>query len=456
MISGTNIEAEMDILSVVLNTPEVLLEYSDKWRDSLFSDPFHRKLVDTIKENTIEGIPIEISTLSNNRNEQDQIRSIKLRDKDPQFFDVFYNVLEECMIHRELNKIKNEIGFKLEKEQTLIPSELLHKVKIDLDGLDEVRATTIYKVDEVVDVVVDRYLQIYELAQSGEPYVSDHIIETPIAGMNKLLKRGGFVGGDVIIVAAPPSTGKSEFALNILHHNVKNCAKSGFIYSLEMKKESLLERVLLAESGVDSFKLERGKLTDADLLNLKNAANTLKGLNLFFEDNISGDIFDILTSIRKAHAKNKLDFVVIDYIQLIKYPLNAGTRNDEVSSISRLLKQEAMRLNIPFIILSQISRRPLIEGREPNLHDLRDSGAIEQDADDVIFLHATLKERKKEFKCKTKLILAKQREGSTGEVYTENRKTIQTFVEIKESEYNSGSRNAHLNNEPEEDQDLPF
>ena len=222
-----------------------------------------------------------------------------------------------------------------------------------------------------------------------------------------------------------------------------------------MKKESLLERILLAEACIESFKLERGKLTDADLVKLKTAATSLREMSLFFEDNVSGDIFDILTSIRKANAKNKLDLVIIDYIQLIKYPLKFSSRNDELSAISRLLKQEAMRLDIPFIVLSQLSRRHLIEGREPNLHDLRDSGAIEQDADDVLFLHATLKERKKEFFTKTKILLGKQREGGTGELFTENKKALQTFVEITETDY-SGKRSSKQKDEENEDEDIPF
>jgi replicative DNA helicase len=436
MIKGINLEAEMDILSIVLNNEHVLLENSDKWSSNLFSDPFHVKLVDTVKKNVIEGLPIEISTLSSNANEQNAIRSLKLRDKAPEFFDNFYKILEECLIHRELDKLKDEIKNKLgQDDDRVVPSELLHKIKIDLEDLEQLRTTSVYTPEDFMDSVLGRYLEIYDLAQQGIEYCPDSVVQTPFDGLNKILKRGGFLGGDLVIVAASPSTGKSEFALNLASHASIENEKNVFVYSLEMRKESLLERILLAESKVESFKLERGKLTTKDLEDLKIAAEVIKGCPMMFEDNLSGDVFDIITSIRKIHAKTPLKMVVIDYIQLVKYPLKVGSRNDEVAAISRLFKQEALRLDIPFIVLSQISRKPLHENREPDLSDLRDSGAIEQDADTVIFLHATAKERKRDFIWKTKALIRKQREGSTGDIFLENYKNIQTFKEINETQY---------------------
>jgi replicative DNA helicase len=242
------------------------------------------------------------------------------------------------------------------------------------------------------------------------------VVVTPFKGLNKLLKKGGFPGGELVILAAAPSTGKSEMALNIASYTSMDEKKDSFIYSLEMRKEGLLERVLLSKSQINSMKLERGYITAKEHSQLCLAAEQIKASKLYFEDNLSADIFDVIASIRKVYNKYKLSLVIIDYLQLIKYPTKVGTRNDELSAITRLLKHEAVRLNIPFLVLSQLSRRHIIEGREPDLHDLRDSGAIEQDADCVVFLHATPAERRKDVITKTKASMRKQRDGPVGEI----------------------------------------
>jgi len=430
MNRGMNIEAEKDMLSIILNYPDVMIEHGEKLSPDLFYDPFHRRLMGKIRNLVLEDVPIEISTLSNNPNEQHEISAIKLREKSIEFFDVFYKLLEECFIARNLYDLSEELMEVLPKDEQE-PSEILHKVKFRLEKLDQLRATTLYTVDEIIETVVADYLEVYKQVSEGKKIEYKNSIPTPFPTLNKLLRRNGLAGGEVYIVAAPTSTGKTELCLNICSHAAIDLNRKVFIYSIEMSKKSLVERILLERSQVDSFSLERGTITSAEVERLKSAAQIIKQSGLVFEDNITGDIFDIITSIRKAHHQYKLDLVMIDYLQLIKNPAVRGTRNDEVASISRLLKQESTRLGIPFLVISQLSRKHLDEKRDPALHDLRDSGAIEQDADVVILLHTTDKERKNKVQAKTKLILAKQREGPVGEFTLVNQKTIQTFKEKK-------------------------
>lgn len=457
MIDGINLEAEKDYLSVLLNSPEEVLVNAEKVRTDLFCDPFHQKVVRKIRALLLESSPIEISTVSNNSAEQEMLQSIKSRDGASENFDKFFNVLEECLIARELRSAMRDVklGLTEDTKSEVVPSEILHKLNLDIETIEQRRTTSIFTASEIIDKVVQRYLDIHQAVSEGEEYINDNVISTPFSSFNELLKRGGLSGGDLIIIAAPTSTGKTELALNLMSSAGIDLEKRGFVYSLEMTKEPLVERILLERSGVDSFRLERGNINEVDIKRLQGAATLIKESGLIFEDNLSADIFDIITSIRKAHYKHSLDVVMIDYLQLIKSPSKQGSRNEEVASICRMLKQESTRLNVPFIVLSQLSRRHEIEGREPILSDLRDSGAIEQDADLVLFLFATSAERKSKTQTKTKGILAKQREGAVGEFYMMNHKTIQTFKEISPIEFKKGQRPSQKSGE-DEDEEIPF
>jgi replicative DNA helicase len=456
MIDGVNLEAEKDLLSIFLNTPEMVIEHADKVRPDLFHDPFHKKLVATIRVNILDNKPIEVSALSNNKKEQRVIADLKLRDKSYEFFDSFYKILEEGLIARSLAKAVIGLKQRLSGDpDTIVPSDVLHKLRVDLESMEQLRSTSIFSISEIVDKVVDRHLDIYQHVQDGVEYTKDNIIETPFPTLNSLLKRGGLSGGELIVVAAPTSTGKTEISLNLCSYAAIENKKKIFIYSLEMIKESLVERILLERSKVDSFKLERGIINEVDIKRLQASATTIKNSTMFFEDNQSADIFDIITSIRKAHYKHGLDLVMIDYLQLARNPASTGNRNDEVASISRLLKQEATKLQIPIILISQLSRRHLMEGREPALHDLRDSGEIEQNADTVLLLYATNQERKNKVQSKTKGLLAKQREGAIGDYFMLNHKTIQTFAEISELEFKKGQKKIVADDE-DEDTSMPF
>lgn len=456
MMTGVNLEAEKDLLSIFLNTPEMVIEHAEKVKPDLFHDPFHKKLVGTIRVNILENRPIEISTLSNNKNEQQVITELKLRDKSHEFFDSFYKILEEGLIARSLTKTASTLKQRLSGDpDKIIPSEILHKLRSDLDEMEQLRSTSIFSISEIIDKVVDRHMEIHQHVQDGKEYTKDNVVETPFASLNGLLKRGGLSGGELIVLAAPTSTGKTEFALNLSSYAAMDKGKNAFIYSLEMIKESLVERILLEKSKVDSFKLERGIINEVDIQRLQSAAQQIKTSQIFFEDNQSADVFDIITSMRKAHYKKKLHLAMIDYLQLVSNPASSGNRNDEVGSIARLLKKEATRLGIPVLLLSQLSRRHLLEGREPALHDLRDSGEIEQHADTVILLYSTNQERKNKVQAKTKGLVAKQREGAIGDFYMLNHKTIQTFEEITDLEFRKGQR-ASAKQQEDEDEDLPF
>jgi len=228
----------------------------------------------------------------------------------------------------------------------------------------------------------------------------------------------GLQKGDLIIVAARPSVGKTSFALNVGLHS----ALEGFgvgIFSLEMPAEQLILRILSAEAGIPHQKIRNATISSEEFYELTSAAAKLAGLRLFIDDSAGLSILDVRTRARKLKAEHNIDMLVIDYIQLLHSNRLYENRHQEVSEISRLLKMLAKELNIPVVALSQLSRA--VEARidkRPMMSDLRESGALEQDADVIMFLYRdVLYNPETESPNMAELIIGKQRNGPTGTVF---------------------------------------
>ena len=240
----------------------------------------------------------------------------------------------------------------------------------------------------------------------------------------------GFQKGDLIIMAARPSVGKTAFALNIAANAATKYGKAVALFSLEMPVLQLGMRILSANSGVDSYRIRTGNnLTNEDWAKIKYASDALMTSKLFIEDSASIKVNDIFAKCRKLKAEGNLDMIVIDYLQLITpSSRHSDNRQLEVSEISRSLKALARELDVPVIALSQLSRS--VEQRSgdkrPILSDLRESGAIEQDADIVMFLHRPDyydrdkkdedEDRDSDARYEANIIIAKHRNGSIGEI----------------------------------------
>ena len=250
----------------------------------------------------------------------------------------------------------------------------------------------------------------------------------------------GFQKGDLIIMAARPSVGKTAFALNIAANAATKYGKAVALFSLEMPVLQLGMRILSAQSGVDSYRIRTGNnLTNEDWAKIKYASDALITSKLFIEDSASIKVNDIFAKCRKLKAEGNLDLIVIDYLQLITpSSRHSDNRQLEVSEISRSLKALARELDVPVIALSQLSRS--VEQRSgdkrPILSDLRESGAIEQDADIVMFLHRPdYFNRGKEEESDVPndaclpatIIIAKHRNGSTGDVELMFQQNINAF-----------------------------
>lgn len=232
-------------------------------------------------------------------------------------------------------------------------------------------------------------------------------------------KTAGLQRSDLILVAARPSMGKTAFVLNIAEHA---CFKKGFnvcIFSLEMSKESLVNRLMAMETHVDSMKLRTGNLNDADWEKIVEGAGVIGNSNLMIDDTPGIDVMTLRSKCRRMKVEKGLDLIIIDYLQLMTGRARAGEgRQQEISEISRSLKAVARELDVPVIALSQLSRA--VEQRtdhRPMLSDLRESGAIEQDADLVMFIYRDdYYNHESEKKGIAEIILAKQRNGAIGTV----------------------------------------
>ena len=233
---------------------------------------------------------------------------------------------------------------------------------------------------------------------------------------------GGMHGGELIILAARPSMGKTAFALNIAQHVAMNPQEKQTVavFSLEMSKESLLTRMICAAARVDQQKFRAGYLNQDERRRLQKAAAELVQAPLFIDDTPGTNLMDVHAKLRRLRSEHGLGLVIIDYLQLMSSRGRYENRNQEVSALSRGFKLLAKEMNVPMLVLSQLSRAPETRpgDHRPQMSDLRESGSIEQDADVIgfIFREEVYKPDREDLKGLAELLLAKQRNGPTGRV----------------------------------------
>jgi replicative DNA helicase len=231
----------------------------------------------------------------------------------------------------------------------------------------------------------------------------------------------GFQNSDLVIIAGRPSMGKTSFALNVAENAAIQHQKHVAVLSLEMSKEQLALRMLSSQSDVPLFKIRSGHLSESDFRRLVNLTGGLYKAPIMIDDTAAPTVLEIRAKCRRLRAEGKLDLVLIDYLQLVRSSGRQENRTQEISQITRALKGLAKELNVPIIALSQLSRAPEARGateRRPQLSDLRESGSIEQDADLVLFVfrEEMYKRDDPTVRGKAEIIVAKQRNGPTGDI----------------------------------------
>ena len=263
------------------------------------------------------------------------------------------------------------------------------------------------------EVVRDNFERISQIYKEGKRITG---LSTGYHELDNM--TSGLQPSELIILAARPSMGKTAFALNLAENIALRDKKAVAIFSLEMSKESLLLRLLSSDAKIDSHKFRTGHLSREDGGKIPLSLSRLAEASLWIDDSGSATVAEINAKTRRIMRDKKLSLVVVDYLQLLAAHGRFGNRNEEVSSITRGLKALAKELKLPVLVLSQLSRASEKEDRLPMLSDLRESGAIEQDADVVMFIHRPNFYKKSdevspEERSETNLIIAKQRNGPT-------------------------------------------
>ena len=364
--------------------------------------------------------PVDIITLKTELQTMKQLEAVggleyiaELPDKVPTTANVeqYIKIVEEKSSLRALIKTANEL-ITLGYDQTLEVEDILDSAEKRIFDVIQNRNQKGYT--SIKDILVDSFTQLEQLYNQKQ-----HITGVPTGFADLDYITAGLHPSDLVIVAARPAMGKSAFALNIATNAAVRANTPVAIFSLEMSKEQMTNRILCSEAMVDSNKVRTGKIEDDDWTKLAEASGTLSTSQIFIDDTPGISIMEIRAKCRKLKLEKNIGLVVIDYIQLVQASNKKNaSREQEISEISRSLKILAKEIGVPVIALSQLSRS--VEQRpdhRPMLSDLRESGAIEQDADIVMFLYRDdYYNEDSEKKNIAEVILAKHRAGGTGTV----------------------------------------
>ncbi len=418
-IPPNDIVAEQAVLGSMLVDTEAVIKAIEVLQPADFYREDNREIYATMLELYGRGKPIDFLTVKENLKLRGMLEKVGAEEYLSSLIDMvpttsnieaYAKIVEEKSVLRSLIKAANDViayGYAETEEVDKIVDMTEKRI---FDVLQK-RNTKGYQ--SIKDVLVESFEEIEEL------YKSKSNVSGMESGFKDLdLKTSGLNNSDLILVAARPAMGKSAFALNIATYVAKTQKVPVMIFSLEMSKKQMVNRILCSEAAVDSMKVRTGKLDSEDWIKLGKASSELAELQIYIDDTPGLSSAELRAKCRKAKLEKGIGMVVIDYLQLMESKSNAASRQQEISEISRSLKILAKELNIPVIALSQLSRAP--EQRpdhRPILSDLRESGSIEQDADIVMFLYRDdYYNPETEKKNVAEVIIAKNRQGSTGTV----------------------------------------
>ncbi len=412
-----NIEAEKCVLGSIFLDNNALLKVVDLLKPEDFYRSAHGAIYRTMLELFNHNEPIDLVTVHDALRDKDLLEQVggaaylaELAHFVPTAANVVYyaHIVREKSILRQLIAISTEIASRC-YEGTEPVEDLLEEAE---QAIFEIRAQgdnkNFFPIKEVIKSAV---FQIEQLHQRRE-----EITGVPTGFIEFDRMTAGLQPADLIIVAGRPSMGKTSLALNIAQYAAIEHQIPVAIFSLEMSKEQLAIRMLCAEAQVDAQAVRTGRLSDAEWQRLTFAANRLSQAPIFIDDTPAITVLELRAKARRLMAEHGLGLVIVDYLQLMRSRERRERREQEISEISSSLKAMAKELNVPVVALSQLNRR--VEERpdkRPQLADLRESGAIEQDADVIVFIYREeLYKKDTPDKGIAELIIGKQRNGPTG------------------------------------------
>jgi len=415
-----DVEAEQAVLGSMLTDQDAVINSIELLKPEDFYREDNKYIYEAILNLYNKGEPIDIITVKSELITNQKFEAIGgieylaiLPDKVPLVANSgkYIKIVEEKALLRKLIKAADEIqtwGYDQSEEVDDIVEHAEKKIFDIMQGKSQKGYTTIK------EVLIESFAEIEKLYNQKEP-----ITGVPTGFSELDAKTAGLHNSDLILVAARPAMGKSAFALNIAVNAAVNANIPVVIFNLEMSKSQVVNRMLCSEAMVDSNKVRTGKMDEEDWIKLATALGPLSEAPIYIDDTPGVSITEIRAKCRKLKLEKNIGLVVIDYLQLIQGSSKRNSsREQEISEISRSLKILAKELDVPVIALSQLSRAAeQRQDHKPMLSDLRESGAIEQDADIVIFLYRDdYYNPDSDKKNIAEVILAKHRAGSTGSV----------------------------------------
>lgn len=413
-----DIEAEQAIIGSMLTDKDAVLSGVEVLKEDAFYREDNKAIYAAILSLYTKSEPIDIITVKNELVEAGNFERVggieylaSLPDKVPTTANVerYIKIVEEKYMLRNLIQSANEL-LALGYDESEEIDNILDVAEKKIFDLSQNKNTRGYA--SIKDVLVESFAELERLYNQKGNVTG---VSTGFIDLDNM--TSGLHGSELIILAARPAMGKSAFAINIATNAAVKNNVPVIIFNLEMSKEQIGNRILCSEAMVDSNKIRTGQIEDSDWGKLATASGILSDAPIYIDDTPGISVTEIRAKCRKLAMDKKIGLVVIDYLQLIQgNSRRGGTREQEISEISRTLKILAKELDVPVIALSQLSRG--VESREdkrPMLSDLRESGAIEQDADIVMFLYRDdYYNEDSSDKNKAEVIIAKHRGGSTG------------------------------------------
>jgi replicative DNA helicase len=427
-----NLEAEQSVLGAILIDNNALPRCLEILDPEDFYKGSHRKIFFAMTDLFDKNEPIDLITLTDQLKKNDELEAVGgiaylslMVNMVPTAANVRYHshIVREKALLRGLVQSANEIASRV-YEDNLDAEDLVDYAERSIFKISDKRVKASFVT--LKEVIRDSFEMIERLYDKKETVTG---VSSGFRDLDDLTT--GFQKGDLIIVGGRPSMGKTAFALNIAQHVGLELREPVAIFSLEMAREQLAIRMLCAEAMVNSNSIRKGFIKKEDWHKLTSAASNLTGAPIFIDDTSGITVLELRAKARRLKIEHGLSLVIVDYLQLMRGKGSFERREQEISDISRSLKGLAKELSVPVIAVSQLNRS--VEQRRPPtpiLADLRESGAIEQDADVIIFLYREEIYNKEAKKGHSEVIIAKQRNGPTGTVNLAFMSTCTRFLNM--------------------------
>jgi replicative DNA helicase len=437
MVPPHNIEAEQAVLGCMLLDSDVIPTVTELIRSSDFYREDHREICEAIIDIVEKAGPVDIITVSEQLQQRGTLEQVGGMDYLASITSTvpttanarhYAKIVEEKSLLRKLIKAAQNIaGMSYEASEEA--EFVLDRAEKSIFDIIERRSTQGFT--HIKDVLLETFIRLEELYNSKSPVTG---VPTGFADLD--MKTAGLQNSDLILIAARPGMGKTAMALNIAQYAAVQKHVPVALFNLEMSKDQLVNRMLCSEVMVDSHKMRTGRLDDEDWNKIAKALGPLSEAPIYIDDTPGLTVMDIRAKCRRLKLEKKLGLVVIDYLQLMRGRGKVENRQQEVSEISRSLKILAKELNVPVVTMSQLSRGPETRtDHRPMLSDLRESGAIEQDADIVMFIYRDdYYNPDSDKKNIAEIIIAKHRNGSTGTVYLKYFDKYTKFANLERDE----------------------